>query len=198
MPDELLAGLERRFLETGEPRDLTLVFAAGQGDGKEQGLNRLGRDGSAAARRRRALGADPQRRRARPGEQIEAYNLPQGCISHLYRDIAAGKPGMLTRVGLGTFVDPRQGGGKVNAATTEELVRLVEIDGEEWLLYRAFPIHVAFIRGTTADPTGNMTMEREALTLDNLAMAMAAKNSGGLVIVQVERLAEAGTLPARA
>jgi propionate CoA-transferase len=196
-PDAILAALEERFLTTGQPRDLGLLFAAAPGDGKERGLNRLAHDGLV----RRAVGGHwslvPKLGKMAADGLIEAWNLPLGCVSQLFREIAGRRPGLLSRVGIGTFVDPRQGGGKLNAITTRDLVRVMEIDGREWLFYQAFPVQVAIIRGTTADPDGNISMEREALILDNLAIAMAAKASKGFVVAQVERLAAANGLPAK-
>jgi propionate CoA-transferase len=196
-PDAIFAALEKRFLASAEPRDLGLLFAAAPGDGKDRGLNRLAHRGLI----RRAVGGHwslvPKLGRMAADNLIEAWNLPLGCISQLFREISGRRPGLLSRIGLGTFVDPRQGGGKLNSISTRDLVRVMEIDGREWLFYEAIPVDVAILRGTTADPDGNISMEREALILDNLAIAMAAKASKGFVIAQVERLAAMDALPAR-
>ncbi len=193
-PEELLIALEERYRETKTPKDITLLFSSGLGDAGERGLNRLAMDGLFKRVIAGHYGLMPKIGQMALDNAFEAYNFPQGMLTNLYRAVAGKKPGVISKVGLGTFVDPRIEGGRVNERATEDLVEVVELGGEEWLFLKSFPINIALIRGTTADTTGNITMEKEILSLDTLAMATAVRNSGGRVIAQVERIADAGTL----
>lgn len=195
--EELAIGLEQRFLETGTPGNLTLVYCAGQGDGSARGLNHLGHEGLLG----KVIGGHwnlvPKLQQLANENKVEAYNLPQGVLCHMLRDIAAKKPGTLTHVGLRTFVDPRNGGGRLNERTKKDIIEVISIDDKEYLLYKTFPVHVAFLRGTYADENGNISMEHEGLSASVLAAAQAARNSRGKVIVQVEKIVKAGSLDPR-
>jgi len=193
-PETISSALEESFLATGHPCDLTVQFSAGIGDGKDRGSNHFGNAGMVKRVIGGHYGLAPKLGKIITDNQVEAYNLPQGTITHLFRAAAGNKPGILTKVGLGTFVDPRVEGGKLNARTTEDIVQVIQCNDEEYLFYRAFPLDVAIIRASTADENGNLTMEREAVYCEAISIAGAAKANGGIVIAEVERLAAKGTL----
>ncbi|AJA50027.1 acyl CoA:acetate/3-ketoacid CoA transferase [Clostridium pasteurianum DSM 525 = ATCC 6013] len=193
-PEDITSEIEKSYLKEHMPKNLTLIFAAGQGDGGNRGLNHFGHEGLVD----KVIGGHwalaPKLQKLALDNKIEAYNLPQGIISQLYRDIAAKRPGTVTHVGLKTFVDPRIEGGKLNEITKKDLIDLINIEGKKYLFYKSMPIDVVILRATYADEFGNATMEKEAATLDATAMAQAAKNSGGIVIIQVEEVVSKGSL----
>lgn len=197
-PQEFSVGLEESFLKSGHPRDLTIMFSAGIGDGTDQlGLNKIGHEGLLKRIIGGHWGLIPKLQRLVFDNKVEGYNLPLGTISLLFREIAGHRPGVFTKVGLKTFIDPRLEGAKMNEMTKEDLVELTHVNGEEYLLYKAFPVNYALIRATYCDEDGNAVMDKEAATLDSLAIAQAAKNSGGKVLLQVEKVVQNGTLDAR-
>lgn len=194
MPEALNRALETRFLETGHPRDLTLFFAAAQGNRDGSGGDHYAHEGMLKRMVAGHYNMNPEMGKLINANKLEAYNLPQGTLAQLFRDIAAHKLGTVTHVGLNTFADPRIEGGKLNSVTTEDIVEVIEILGQERLLYKAMKIDIGLIRGTYADENGNISLERECVTTEVTAIAQAVKNNGGKVIVQVEKVVEAGTL----
>ena len=192
--ESVLSAIERAFLERGRPKALTVIHTTGLGDTKTKGLNHLAHEGLV----RRVVGSAydliPGLRTLIGAGTIEAQNVPQGVMCQLYRAMAAGQPGVLTHVGLGTYMDPRQEGGKLNEATTGDMIEVVALRGREWLFYAAPTADIAIIRGTTADEDGNVGMEHEAVTLEGHSIAQAVHNAGGTVICQVKRLARRGAL----
>ncbi len=192
--EELCLALEKRYLETKAPKNLTLIHSSGPGDAATRGINHLAHKGLFKRVISGHFGLVPKIGRLVLENEFDTYNFPQGILTNFYRAVAGNRPGFFSKVGLGTFVDPRIEGGKINEKAREDLIRIIEIDGQEWLFMKSFPIDVCFVRGTTADITGNVSMEREVLTVDALSTAMATHNSGGIVIAQVERIANRGSL----
>lgn len=197
-PDVLCAAIEARFKATGHPCDLTLVHALGIGDGEKTGINRFAWPGMV----KRVIGGhwtwSPRMQALARDNEIEAYTLPAGVIQHLYREIGAGRPGLITHVGMGTFADPEHGGGKCNAWAQEDLVERITLGGKTYLWYKPFKIDVALIRGSVADSKMNISARHEAADMEIVACAMAAKNNGGLVLAQVREITAQAITPARA
>lgn len=194
VPEALIKSLEKRFLEEGSPRNLTLMFAAASGDRESKGLNHLAHEGLVNKVIGGHFGLAPKLGSLIRENKTYAYNLPQGVICHMFRDKASKKTGTITKVGLNTFVDPRVDGGKANSRTEEDIVQVIDILGEENLIYKCPNIDVAFIRGTYADENGNITMDHEATYSEAACIAQAVRNCGGTVVVQVEKIVKAGTL----
>jgi propionate CoA-transferase len=193
VPQRFIDALAAVYVEDGRPRDLTTVRVVGVGDFADRGFSQLAIPGLMRRTIGSNIGNEPRLAAMVANGEVEAYSFPQGVLSQLCRDIAAGRPGLITKVGLHTYVDPRQTGGKQGRAT-EDLVEIVELSGEEWLLYRSFPIDVAVIRGSAIDEQGNLTLDDEAINGEMLPMAMAAHNSGGTVIAQTRDLVRTGEL----
>ena len=197
LSETLNRALEQRFLETGHPRDLTIFTVAGQGAGAGTGSDHFAHEGMVKRLIAGHYNLAPTLRTMAIEGKIEAYNLPQGTMAQMIRDAAGKRVGTITHVGLNTYVDPRIEGAKVNSKTTEDIVKLIEIEGEEKLLFKSQPLDVTFIRGTYADESGNISLEKEACTLDATSLAQCAKNNGGKVFVQVEKVVADGSLDPR-
>ena len=204
-PDAMLAAIGRRHQRTGRPRNLTTLHPIAAGDMYGiGGIDHLARDGLL---KRVIAGSFPSGPSSMPSPRIwkmigenrvEAYNIPSGVLYHMHREAAAGRPGVLTKVGMDTFVDPLLLGGRMNECSSDDIVQRVQFDGEDWLYYRSVPVDVALIRGTTADEDGNIASEHEGAFLGIYDQALAAHNNGGLVIAQVKRVVKSGTLPPQA
>jgi len=194
VPEALIEALERRYLVESEPHKITSIHPVGIGDGTSQGVNRLAHSGLLKRIVCGTFSNSPLISDLAIADQIEAYTLPQGVLSQLMREMAAGRPGLTTQTGLHTFVDPRHGGGRQSRCAAEDLVEVVNLRSGEHLFYKSFPVDACFLRGTTADEDGNVTMEQEAYFGEMLSQAQATRRCGGIVIVQVKNFAKRGTL----
>ena len=199
-PQEIGLAIGERFLQTGHPKGITLVHSSACGDHQDSlvGTGCVAYEGLVRRLICAHTGTALRMSRLVSENKAECYLFPQGIFPQMYRSVAGKKPGVITKVGLNTFVDPRIEGGKGNSITTEDLVELMEIDGEKWLRYKNIIPDVALLRGTYCDDFGNITMDEEFAFLEQLAIASAVKNHGGIVICQVKYVASAGSLHPKA
>lgn len=196
-PEGIARAIAKSYQETGHPCRLNLRQGASIGDWRDRGTTTIGLEGLVNSWVGAHVGSSANMSKLVLENKISAHCLPQGVIVNLWREIAAHRPGIITKVGLGTFVDPRIEGGKLNKVTTEDIVKLIEFEGEEYLFYKSYPIDVALIRATVCDEEGNMTLEHDGFIYEALQIAEATRNTGGIIIVQTEYLAKKGTIPAQ-
>ncbi len=197
VPELLIDALRDLHSEQGSPKNLMLVGTVAIGDWATTGFNKLAAPGLVRRVVASGLNNCPALGRRALANEIEAYTIPQGVLAQLARENAAGRPGVITKVGLRTFADPRFGGCRQSACSKEDMVAVVDIQGEEHLLYKVFPIHVAILRGSIADEKGNISLEDEAYVGESMSLAAATRRAGGIVIVQVKRVAASNTLNQR-
>jgi propionate CoA-transferase len=197
VPESLIVALGERYKKENHPKNITLFHPVGIGDNINQGVGHLAQPGMVKRIVTGALVNSPAFQQLAKQNKVEAYTLPQGALSQLVREMAAGRPGLLTQTGLHTFIDPREKGGRQSDCAKDSLVEIVELSGKDWIFYKPYLVNVAFLRGTTADEEGNISMEHEAVFGEMLSMAQATHNQGGIVITQVARLSKAGTIPAK-
>lgn len=204
-PDVVLKAIRARFDETGSPSDLTFYFPCGTGDAlgipgmdhvAKEGLMRRIVSGSYINPRNPQTGERPALMQLIHSDAIEAYSWPIGASMHWLREVARRSPGYLTEIGLGTYIDPRQEGGRFTDRASDELVEVVEFRGKEYLFYPTWPLDVGIIRASSADQAGNLSFEDQPLLSSAIALALAVKASGGTVIAQVARIVPRGTRPA--
>ncbi len=194
MAEKVFENIESCFLEEGRPKNLTVFHPQGMGNKAFSGIGRFAHKGLVKRVIGGHWGMNYTMGQLAVNEEIEAYNYPQGVMAQMMRNMSANGPGVITKIGLNTYIDPRQEGGKMNKSAKEDLVELIELDGEEWLRYKPIPIDVAILRGTTADEDGYISCEEEVHYDELAAMAGAAKNNGGIVIVQVKYIAARNSL----
>jgi propionate CoA-transferase len=195
VPEALIVALEQEYLRAGRPKKITIVHPVGLGDEASQGVSHLAHAGLLKRVVTGSLVDSPLVEQMARDDLVEAYTLPQGALSQLMREMAAGRPGLITHTGLHTFADPRMGGGKQSASAVQDLVGIITLEGREWMFYKPFHIDMCLLRGTTSDEDGNVTMEHEAVFGEMLSMAQATRRAAGIVAVQVKRLAKRHTLP---